>query len=69
MRNGVSPQAAIKAGFEKSVLAIFDSNITTLIAGVVLWSFGTGAIRGFAVVLTLVSGRRCYVTDGLARAG
>lgn len=53
LRKGVSPQAAIRAGFEKAFSAIADSNITTLIAGVVLWIFGTGAIRGFAVVLTL----------------
>jgi preprotein translocase subunit SecD len=53
IRKGVSPQAAIKSGFEKAFSAIADSNITTLIAGVVLWIFGTGAIRGFAVVLTL----------------
>jgi preprotein translocase subunit SecD len=53
IRNGVSPQMAIRAGFEKAFSAIADSNITTLIAGVVLWVFGVGAIRGFAVVLTL----------------
>ena len=53
LRNGVSPQAAIRAGFEKAFSAIADSNITTLIAGIVLWVLGTGAIRGFAVVLTL----------------
>ncbi len=53
LRKGVSPQAAIRAGFEKAFSAIADSNITTLIAGLVLWIFGTGAIRGFAVVLTL----------------
>ncbi|HVW69229.1 MAG TPA: protein translocase subunit SecD [Steroidobacteraceae bacterium] len=53
LRKGVSPQAAIRAGFEKAFSAIADSNITTLIAGVVLWIFGAGAIRGFAVVLTL----------------
>ena len=53
LRNGVSPQAAIRAGFEKAFSAIADSNVTTLIAGVVLWVLGTGAIRGFAVVLTL----------------
>jgi preprotein translocase subunit SecD len=53
LRKGVSPQAAIRAGFEKAFSAIFDSNITTLIAGVVLWVLGTGPIRGFAVVLTL----------------
>jgi preprotein translocase subunit SecD len=53
LRNGVSPQAAIRAGFDKAFSAIRDSNFNTLIAGVVLWMFGTGAIRGFAVVLTL----------------
>jgi preprotein translocase subunit SecD len=53
VRKGVSPQAAIRAGFEKAFSAIADSNVTTLIAGVVLWVFGTGAIRGFAIVLTL----------------
>ncbi|MFZ0007250.1 MAG: protein translocase subunit SecD [Steroidobacteraceae bacterium] len=53
LRKGVSPQAAIRSGFDKAFSAIFDSNITTLIAGVVLWVLGTGPIRGFAVVLTL----------------
>ena len=53
VRKGVTPQAAIRAGFEKAFSAIADSNVTTLIAGVVLWVLGTGAVRGFAVVLTL----------------
>ena len=53
LRKGVTPQAAIRAGFEKAFSAIADSNITTLIAGVVLWVLGTGLIRGFAVVLIL----------------
>jgi preprotein translocase subunit SecD len=53
LRKGVTPQAAIRAGFDKAFSAIADSNVTTLIAGVVLWVFGTGPIRGFAVVLTL----------------
>jgi preprotein translocase subunit SecD len=53
LRNGVSPQAAIRAGFEKAFSAILDSNVTTVIAGLVLWIFGTGPIRGFAIVLTL----------------
>jgi preprotein translocase subunit SecD len=60
LRNGVSPQTAIRAGFEKAFSAIFDSNITTLIAGLVLWIFGTGAIRGFAVVLTLGIGTSMF---------
>ena len=53
LRNGMTPQTAISKGFEKAFSAIADSNITTLIAGIVLWAFGTGPIRGFAVVLSL----------------
>jgi preprotein translocase subunit SecD len=53
LRNGVSPRAAIDAGFDRAFSAIADANVTTLIAGVVLWLFGTGGVRGFAVVLTL----------------
>jgi preprotein translocase subunit SecD len=53
IRNAVTPQMAIVKGFEKAFSAIADSNITTLIAGIVLWALGTGAIRGFAVVLSL----------------
>jgi preprotein translocase subunit SecD len=53
LRNGVSPQAAIRAGFDKAFSAILDSNVTTIIAGIVLFVFGTGAIKGFAIVLTL----------------
>jgi preprotein translocase subunit SecD len=52
LRKGVSPQAAIRAGFDKAFSAIADSNVTTLIAGVVLWVLGSGPIRGFAIVLT-----------------
>jgi preprotein translocase subunit SecD len=53
LRNGVSPQASIRAGFDKAFSAIADSNVTALIAGLALWVIGTGAIRGFAIVLTL----------------
>jgi preprotein translocase subunit SecD len=53
LRNGVSPHAAISAGYDKAFSSIADSNITTLIAGVVLFTFGTGPVRGFAVVLSL----------------
>jgi preprotein translocase subunit SecD len=53
LRNGVSPQAAIRAGFDKAFSAIADSNVTALIAGLALWVIGTGPIRGFAIVLTL----------------
>ncbi len=50
LRNGNSPQAAIAAGFERAWATILDSNVTTLIAGVALLIFGSGPIRGFAVV-------------------
>ena len=53
LRNGVTPQAAIRAGFEKAFSAIADSNVTALIAGLVLWVVGSGPIRGFAIVLVL----------------
>ena len=53
LRLGNSPHAAIKAGFEKALSAIADANVTTLIAGVVLFLFGTGPIKGFAVVLSV----------------
>ena len=53
LRNGVSPRAAIAAGFERAFSAIADSNVTALIAGIVLWLLGTGAVRGFAEVLVL----------------
>ncbi len=50
LRNGVTPQAAIHAGYERAWATILDSNITTLIAGIALFTFGTGPVRGFAVV-------------------
>ena len=53
LRNGNSPLASIGAGFEHAFSAILDSNVTTLIAGVMLFAFGTGPIKGFAVVLNL----------------
>jgi preprotein translocase subunit SecD len=53
LRLGMSPHAAISAGFDKAFSAIADANVTTLIAGIVLFTFGTGPVRGFAVVLSL----------------
>ena len=53
LRNGNSPQASIHAGYEKAFSTIADANITTLIAALVLFSFGTGPIKGFAVTLSL----------------
>lgn len=53
LRSGASPQLAIHAGFERAFGTIVDSNITTLIAGIALFAFGSGPIKGFAVVLCL----------------
>ncbi|NNG11817.1 MAG: protein translocase subunit SecD, partial [Halobacteria archaeon] len=53
LRNGNSPQASIQAGYEKAFSTIADANVTTLIAAVVLLSFGTGPIKGFAVTLSI----------------
>ena len=53
IRNGNSPQASIAAGYERAWGTILDSNVTTLIAGLALLIFGSGPIRGFAVVLCL----------------
>lgn len=53
MRNGLSPQQAIQTGFDRAWGTIFDSNITSLIVGVTLLAFGSGPVRGFAVVHTI----------------
>jgi preprotein translocase subunit SecD len=53
LRKGTTPQAAIHAGYERALITIADSNVTTLIAGVVLFSLGSGPIKGFAVTLSL----------------
>jgi preprotein translocase subunit SecD len=53
LRNGVPPQTAIHAGYDNAFATILDSNITNFIAGVALFLFGSGPIKGFAVVLCL----------------
>jgi len=53
LANGNSPQASIRAGWEKAYSTIVDSNLTTLIAAIVLFMFGTGPIKGFAVTLSI----------------
>ncbi len=53
LRNGNSVQAAIDSGYEKAFVTIADANITTLIAAVVLFVFGTGPIKGFAITLSI----------------
>lgn len=53
VRNGNSPQASIHMGFDRALSTIVDANVTTLIAAVVLFTFGTGPIKGFAVTLSI----------------
>ncbi|MBF2758796.1 MAG: protein translocase subunit SecD [Ectothiorhodospiraceae bacterium AqS1] len=53
IRNGNTPQASIHSGYEKAFSTIADANITTLIAAVLLFGFGTGPIKGFAITLSL----------------
>ena len=53
LRNGLSAQAAIKAGYERAFVTIIDANITTLIVAVILYAVGTGPIKGFAVTLSI----------------
>ncbi|MDG1462545.1 MAG: protein translocase subunit SecD, partial [Gammaproteobacteria bacterium] len=53
LRNGISPQGAISSGYDKALSTIADANITTLIAAVMLFVFGTGPIKGFAITLSL----------------
>ena len=51
--NGMSPQGAINAGFERAFVTIFDANLTTLIVAVILYSIGTGPVKGFAITLSI----------------
>ena len=53
LANGMTPHAAIQAGYERAFLTIIDSNLTTLLIAVILYAVGTGPVRGFAVVLSL----------------
>lgn len=53
IRNGNSPQASIHVGYDKAFSTIMDANITTLIAAIVLFGFGTGPIKGFAITLSI----------------
>ena len=53
LRLGKTPRGAVDAGFDRATLTILDANVTTLIAAAVLYQFGTGPVRGFAVTLSL----------------
>jgi preprotein translocase subunit SecD len=52
-RNGNSPQASIAAGYERAFGTILDANVTTLLAGLLLFIFGSGPVKGFAVTLSI----------------
>jgi preprotein translocase subunit SecD len=66
--NGNSPQASIRAGWEKAYTTIVDSNLTTLIAAIVLFMFGTGPIKGFAVTLSIGIGTSMFSAITVTRA-
>ena len=51
LRKGKTPKAAVDGGYDRALTTIIDANVTTLIASLVLWQFGTGPIKGFATVL------------------
>merc|ERR1711941_82266 len=53
LRRGLTARAAIAEGYSKATLTILDANVTTVIAAIILYQFGTGPVRGFAVTLTL----------------
>lgn len=53
LANGLSPQAAISAGYDRAFVSIFDANVTTLLVAVILFAIGTGPIQGFAVTLSI----------------
>ncbi|MCG8551372.1 MAG: efflux RND transporter permease subunit, partial [Desulfobacterales bacterium] len=53
LRTGRSPKAAVDAGYGRATLTIMDANVTTLLAAAVLFQFGTGPIKGFAITLGL----------------
>lgn len=53
LRLGKTPRAAVETGYDRATLTILDANVTTLIAAIVLFQFGTGPVRGFAVTLTI----------------
>ncbi|MDX1578964.1 MAG: MMPL family transporter, partial [Gemmatimonadota bacterium] len=53
LRAGKTPRTAVDSGFENAFSAIVDANLTTLITGIILFQFGTGPVRGFAVTLCI----------------
>jgi preprotein translocase subunit SecD len=68
LQNGNSPQASIRAGWDKAYTTIVDSNLTTLIAAVVLFAFGTGPIKGFAITLSIGIATSMFTAITVTRA-
>jgi preprotein translocase subunit SecD len=66
--NGNTPQASIRAGWEKAYTTIVDSNLTTLIAAIVLFMYGTGPIKGFAVTLSIGIATSMFTAITVTRA-
>jgi protein-export membrane protein SecD len=60
LREGYTARAAIEAGYDRALTTILDSQLTTAIAGVVLWQFGSGPIRGFAITLLIGIGTSVF---------
>jgi len=50
---GKTPRSAVEAGYKRALVTVWDSNLTTVIAGIILYYLGTGPIRGFAVTLVI----------------
>jgi preprotein translocase subunit SecD len=68
LRLGKTPRAAVEAGYTKAFLTIFDSNVTTLVAALFLFGFGTGPVKGFAVTLTIGIVASMYTAVFVTRA-
>jgi preprotein translocase subunit SecD len=68
LRNGNSPQQSIRTGFDKAFSTIVDANVTTFIAAVVLFAFGTGPIKGFAVTLSIGIATSMFSAIAVTRA-
>ncbi|HUQ51918.1 MAG TPA: protein translocase subunit SecD, partial [Gammaproteobacteria bacterium] len=66
--NGNTPQASIRAGWDKAYTTIVDSNLTTVIAAIVLFMYGTGPIKGFAVTLTIGIATSMFTAITVTRA-
>jgi preprotein translocase subunit SecD len=68
IRNGIRPFVAISQGYKMAITTILDSNITTLVGAMVLYWFGSGPIRGFAVTLALGTGISLFTTFSLTKS-